>query len=281
MLYISIVLDPQLGHATHIFWIITRGVETAIVGNPTVDIIITKDGVYRRLGGPIYYASLVFGALGVKAKAVGVASAEVVKEIRNLLSKLNIEAQLEEADVATTFELDYTTKPRSVRLVAKPAKKIRHVSGDIVILSPVYDELAGVEVEADKVVVDLQGFIRARLPFPDADIVHLSYDDMQITPRELVRMGERWPIVVYTLGEDGAFLVKGGEVYYINSAKLNVPDTTGSGDVFLAALTYFYFYKKLDILEAVCEASKIVAGFLLTKTITKHEFSCIKQVVQV
>ncbi|MCU7787195.1 PfkB family carbohydrate kinase [Pyrobaculum sp. 3827-6] len=254
--------------------------EITVAGNPTVDIIITDRGVARRLGGPIYYASLVFGALGARARAVGVASSDLLGEIEQLLRSLGVEPQLEAADVTTTFELDYRTKPRKVRLVAKPSRGIASVSGGVVILSPVYDELAGTEVKGGKIVVDLQGYIRSGTPPPRADLVHLSHDDMQIATEELVKMGERWPVVVYTLGDEGAYIVERGVLYYINSARLEISDVTGSGDVFLAALTYYHYVKNLGVVEAACEASKIVAGFLSTRKIVKYDFECVKRVVQ-
>lgn len=254
--------------------------EITVAGNPTVDIIITDKGVTKRYGGPIYYTSLFFGSLGTRAKAVGVASSDVSGEIEQLLRSLGVQPELEEADVTTTFELDYRSKPRRVRLLAKPSRRIARVSGDIVILSPVYDELLGAEIRGRNIVVDLQGYVRSGTPPPRADLVHFSYDDMQVAAEELVKMEERWPVVVYTLGEEGAYIMERGTLYYINSARLEVSDATGSGDVFLAALTYYHYVKNLNVVEAACEASKIVAGFLVTRKVVKYNFECTIQVVR-
>lgn len=255
--------------------------EITIAGNPTIDIIITNTGAVKRYGGSIYYASLVLSALGAKVKVVGVASPDVISDITKALRDIGVEPVIEPADVTTTFELDYRTRPRSVRLVAKPSRGIEAVTGDIVILAPVYDELSGAKVVGNKIVADLQGYLRAKSPLPDADLVHFSYDDMQVTLEEIARFGKRWPTVVYTLGEEGAYIFHAGVMYYINSARLNIVDVTGSGDVFLAALTYFHYVKSLDIIDAACEASKIVAGFLATRKVVKYDFPCVKQVVQV
>jgi hypothetical protein len=103
--------------------------EISIAGNPTVDIIYTSSGVIKRYGGSILYISFALGAFGIRAKAVGVASREVLDDVTRLLSEMGAEPQLEEAEETTTFELDYRTKPRTVKLVKKPAKGIRRVEG--------------------------------------------------------------------------------------------------------------------------------------------------------
>jgi sugar/nucleoside kinase (ribokinase family) len=253
--------------------------EVVVAGNPTVDIIHTASGTSMRYGGSVLYISLALGALGVRAKAVGVASREVATEIRQILQRMGAAPQLEEADATTTFELDYRTKPRTVKLVKKPERGIRKVEGDVVILSPVYDELRDAEVKARKVAVDLQGYLRTRLPLPAADLVHFSYDDIQLTVRELVEFAKRWPAVVYTLGEEGAYVLQHGKISHINSAKIQTEDVTGSGDVFLAVLAYFHLLKGLDLISSACEASKYVAGFLARGVVTRYDFDCVIRAV--
>jgi len=254
-------------------------VKLVVAGNPTLDVIYTTTGVYRRYGGPIYYAALALRALGAEVEVIGVASSNDVEKLRRIFVEMGVRPRLFESDFTTTFELDYRVRPRSVKLLKKPSRGIEKVVGDIVILSPVYDELKSVKVNARTVVADLQGYLRSQSPLPRADLVHFSVDDIQLTPKELVRFAGRWPRVVYTLGEDGAYVLFDGSIYHINSAKVPTDDTTGSGDVFLAALTYFHLIKGLDILSATCEASMYVAGFLLTRQIVRHEFNCVKRVV--
>lgn len=253
--------------------------EISIAGNPTVDIIYTSSGVIKRYGGSILYISFALGAFGVRAKAVGVASRDVLDDMTRLLSEMGAEPQLEEAEETTTFELDYRTKPRTVKLVKKPAKGIRRVEGDVVVLAPVYDELKDVEVKATRIVADLQGYLRARLPLPKADLVHFSYDDIQLSEKELVEFAKRWPAVVYTLGEDGAYVVHRGKIHRLNSARIQTEDATGSGDVFLAVLVYFHFLKEYDLVSAACEASKYVAGFLAERVVSRRDFDCVTRAV--
>jgi len=254
-------------------------VKVVVAGNPTLDIIYTATGVYRRYGGPIYYAARALKALGAEVEVIGVASSDDVEKLGKIFAEMGVRPRLFESDSTTTFELDYRVRPRSVKLLKKPSRGIEKVAGDIVILSPVYDELKNAEVYARIVVADLQGYLRSQSPLPRADLVHFSVDDIQLTLKELVHFAERWPRVVYTLGEDGAYVLFDGYVYHINSAKVSTDDTTGSGDVFLAVLTYFHLVKGLDILSAACEASMYVAGFLLTRQIIRHEFNCVKRAV--
>ncbi len=255
--------------------------EIVVAGNPTVDIIHTASGTSKRYGGSILYISLALGALGVRAKAVGVASGEVAAEVGQILRNMGTTPQLEEAEVTTTFELDYRTKPRTVKLVKKPERGIKKVEGDIVILSPVYDELRNAEVKARKVAADLQGYLRARLPLPAGDLVHFSYDDVQLAEKEVVEFAKRWPAAVYTLGEDGAYVIQQGRVHYVNSAKIQTEDVTGSGDVFLAVLVYFHLLKGLDLISSACEASKYVAGFLARRVVARYDFDCVIRAVPV
>lgn len=56
--------------------------------------------------------------------------------------------------------------------------------------------------------------------------------------------------IVLKLGERGAFLYDGKEYYTFPAEKTNVVDTTAAGDVFTAALTYWYL-EKGNILKAV------------------------------
>lgn len=254
-------------------------VMVTVVGNPTIDIIYTHDGVFKRFGGPIYYASLALNALGAKARVVGVASPEVAHELREVFQRLGVEPQFVEADVTTTFELDYRKKPRSVRLLKRPSLGVKKASGDVVILSPVYDELRETVVDAGKVAADLQGYLRANLPPPEADLVHFSLDDLSLGLKELSEFASRWPTVVYTLGEEGAYVVQHGDVYYVNSARIKVEDVTGSGDVFLTALTYLHFVKREELFKAICESSQYVAGFLATGVVSRYQFDCAIQVV--
>lgn len=250
------------------------------MGNPTIDIIYTNKGIFKRYGGPTYYASLALAALYNNVRVLGVVSSEVAMELRKIFQEMGVKADLIEADVTTTFELDYRTKPRNVRLVKKPSRGIERVEGDIVILSPVYDELRDAEIRAKIVVADLQGYLRAKIPLPDANLVHFSYDDIQMSMKELLNFAKRWPYVVYTLGEEGSYVVMGSKLYYINSARLNVEDVTGSGDVFLAVLTLYHYIRGMDLLASVCEASKYTAGFLITKRVQRYEYDCTIQVVQ-
>lgn len=253
--------------------------EITVAGNPTVDLVYTNEGVYKRYGGPILYASKALRALGAEVRAVGVAAPQDIKELEKELP--GVQLDITAADTTTTFLLDYREKPRKVRLLKKPAVGIERVEGDIVILSPVFDELKNVKIKARLLAVDLQGYIRAGYTPPNADLVHFSLDDIQLTLREFTAYAAVWPRVVYTLGEEGAYVYLNREIYHVNSANLKVEDVTGSGDVFFAIVTYLHLGLGIDLLDAVCEASKYTAGFLISRSVTKYEFDCAIQAVQV
>ncbi|MGC8582964.1 MAG: PfkB family carbohydrate kinase [Thermoproteus sp.] len=245
-----------------------------IVGNPTVDYVVTSEGSTRRIGGPPYYMGLAFAALGLRPVAIGVVGPDERDFIEGELRKIGVEPRLIQGDATSVFELDYRSRPRRSAAVRRPSVKISGVvEGPLVVLNPVFDEIGAVEIYADVSAVDLQGFIRSGRDAPAADILHFSDDDVALDPRQLAKYNSKWRIVVYTLGDGGAYMSVDGRLYYAPSAGLDVEDTTGSGDVFLAVFSA-RFLRTGDAEEALCEASMYTAGYLRRKRIERYEYGC-------
>lgn len=249
-------------------------VKAFVVANPTVDYVITREGGSRRIGGPPYYMGLAFKALGVEAVAIGVVGSEEKEFIEQELRKIGVEPRLTVGDATTTFELDYRVKPRRSKVVRRPSVKISGlVEGPLVVINPVFDEIGRVEFYADVSAVDLQGFIRSGGEAPAADIVHFSDDDIAIEPRDLIKYNDKWRIAIYTTGSRGAYMSVEGRLYYAPSAEIDVDDTTGSGDVFLAVFSTFML-RINDPERALCEASMYTAGYLASKRVERLQYSC-------
>lgn len=245
-----------------------------VVGNPTLDYVITKDGVSTRIGGPPYYMGLAFRGLGLEVVAIGVVGPDEREFVEQELRKIGVEPQLIVGDATAVFELDYRVKPRRSSNIRRPSRKISGlVEGPLVVLNPVFDEIGQVEFYADVSAVDLQGFVRSGGEAPAADIVHFSDDDLAIDPRDLAKYNDKWRIALYTTGSGGAYMAFERRLYYAPSAGLDVDDVTGSGDVFLAVFSA-YVLRNGDPEEALCEASQYTAGYLRLKRIEKLEYDC-------
>ncbi|MFB6490448.1 MAG: carbohydrate kinase [Thermoproteus sp. AZ2] len=246
-----------------------------IVGNPTVDLIITNLGVAKRVGGPPYYMGMALAALGIRPIALGVVGSEEAELVSRELSKIGVEPRLKIGDATAYFELDYRQRPRRAKALRRPTTKIDGVvEGPLVLIAPVYDEVGRLEFAADLSAVDLQGFIRAGLEAPNADVAHFSDDDMAVELGELPRLNKKWRIVLYTRGIGGAYMAYDGVIYYADSARINAEDVTGSGDVFLAVFATIML-RRGDPEAALCEASSYTAGFLARGRVERLEYGCV------
>jgi Sugar kinases, ribokinase family len=253
---------------------LVASVKAYIVGNPTVDYIVTREGSSRRIGGPPYYMGLAFAALGLSPVAIGVVGPDEREFIEGELRRIGVEPRLIEGDATAAFELDYRSRPRRSRPLRRPSARISGaVEGPLVAVNPVFDEVGDVEIYADVSAVDLQGFIRSGREAPAADILHFSEDDAALDPRQLVKYNSKWRIAVYTLGGGGAYMAVDGRLYYAPSADLEVDDTTGSGDVFLAVFSA-RFLETGDAEEALCDASSYTASYLLYRRVDRYRYDC-------
>lgn len=245
-----------------------------IVANPTIDIVITREGRAKRVGGPPYYMGLALSALGIRAEAVGVVGPDEYDVIAGELEKIGVRPRLKIGDATAYFELDYNSKPRRSKALRRPSVKIEGlVEAPLVLVNPVFDEVGDLRFFADLSAVDLQGFLRSGTAPPEADIVHFSDDDMAVDPGKLGEYNEKWNIVLYTQGAAGAYMSTEGRLYFVESAGIEAEDTTGSGDIFLAAFAAVMM-RRGDAVEALCEASKYVAGYLRYRALKKIEYDC-------
>ncbi|CCC82707.1 PfkB family carbohydrate kinase [Thermoproteus tenax] len=245
-----------------------------VIANPTIDYVITSEGVARRMGGPPYFMGMALTALGYDVEAVGVVGPEDRKFIEEELSRIGVRPKLIEGDATTVFELDYRVRPRASRALRRPTVKISGTfEAPLIIINPVYDEIGRVDFYADISAVDLQGFIRSRTEPLEADILHFSDDDVALEPRDILKFNDKWRIVLYTRGALGAYMAVNKRIFYAHSASIDVEDTTGSGDIFLAVFAAVML-RKGDPAEALCEAVRRVAGYLAFKRVEQAEFDC-------
>ncbi len=90
-------------------------------------------------------------------------------------------------------------------------------------------------------------------------VVHLDPADYKNSLLELAGKYEM-KIVCVTLGEDGCLLTNGTQLSYCPGYKVNVLDTTGAGDAFVAAMTLSVLERKS--ISEIGQVSNRLAGFI-------------------
>ncbi len=249
--------------------------DIVIVGNPTLDKVVMKDGSVRfSIGGPPYYIGLALAELGYRPLAVGVVGRGIKRAVEDLLGSIGVVPMLLPDEETTTFELDYTHVPRRVRLLKKPSTRIGSVpQGRLCIVAPVFDEAAEVVPSCMLNALDVQGFVRSGMwrGWDEYDILHISIDDVELDDTSLRRMS-RGKIVLYTLGPKGLYIYRDGE-----ATRLEVDgvegDETGAGDTFLAVFSVRTM-EGWDVFDAACDAARRVVGKVLTGRPSPYVVRC-------
>ncbi|MEO4053708.1 carbohydrate kinase [Solibacillus sp. CAU 1738] len=107
--------------------------------------------------------------------------------------------------------------------------------------------------------------------FDDADILKLTDEELFfLTETETIEEGLAAldsllvPIVLITVGADGAYVVLNGEVIHVPVDKIIPVDTTGAGDAFMAGVLRYVHYNGLpttteEIIECVAFGNKLGA----------------------
>lgn len=86
-------------------------------------------------------------------------------------------------------------------------------------------------------------------------------DDLYSAAKVFFALGVKY--VVITLGADGVYVASKEKQSFIPSPKVNVVDTTGAGDAFVAGIIYGLYYQK-DIFEA-CKYGHTMAASTLAR----------------
>ncbi len=236
-----------------------------VVGNPTIDKVVSRDGnVHLSFGGPPYYIGLALAELGYRPLAIGVVGEKEKGAVEELLGSIGVVPRLIPSDETTMFELDYTYVPRRVRLIKKPAMRVNAIPrGRLCIVAPVLDEALDASPNCRLNALDAQGFIRSGVwrGWEEYDIVHISVDDMEFDGDYLRRMS-RGRMVLYTLGSQGLYIYSHGEAMRLEVDGVE-GDETGAGDTFLAVFSARVL-EGWSVLDAACDAVRRVTGKILT-----------------
>lgn len=278
--------------------------DLAIISNLALDtvtqgsITIAKD----RLGGPPFYAGGAAASLGLKVTLISKIGYDFPQSYLSLLRNLGINLDYMSRSIrkTTRYLLNYRGEERSLKLLSSADKiklnDITMVNAKYVLISPIAKELTLKELKPlidyyksrkSKVMLDIQGFVRRFSKnglvsyktsnlliraFKDVDLVKMSNIEQQAllpncSPLEAIMKLRRLTraIVVVTLGPKGCLIGLNEGVFHVPSKEILTSDTTGAGDVFAGAFTYYMSKIAENPLRAACFSSAYTSFFLELK----------------
>lgn len=199
-------------------------------------------------------------------------------------------------DIGTEFDLITGQKEAQIEIIVdKNGEKgfIRSVneiplktkkSADFIIISTIADEFKLEMIDENlegEIALDLQGYIRSsklnnkKFTLPKAiekkiNIIKLTEEELSSLENEFI---DTYPNIIFiiTKGQFGADIIKNSKSYHYNAPQIELMDTLGAGDVFLAAFTA-KFMKSKDLRDSGNFANDYVSQFLKkNKCINRYE----------
>jgi len=270
----------------------------AVIGSTTIDNIVQGDRSWFKIGGATTYAGITYSRHGIKTLAVtniAKRDPEIIKKLRK--EKIKVCSGQTEATTRFINYLDNDNRRQKIKQRAAPIScaQIRNaLEGlNLVHLGPLHP--SDIDIQAIKslnkgdlyVILDAQGFVRSvenELVYPavstgltDAlrisNLVKASIQEYkaiigfyQIDLSGLMRRFKINEFIV-TSGEKGGFVKTIFEEtvqYQASKAKKadsvkSIKDSTGAGDIFLAAYVISRILKRQMIANASQYAAKLVA----------------------
>ncbi len=253
-----------------------------VVGHLVRDVIIRGSGIESRVGGGAYYSA---------ATLANFCDVEVLTSVgrdfpENWLAGLRergIKLHIVPSERSTSYRLRYldaNTRELSLLSVAEEISELPEGNYDVIILNPVAGEIPPETVDEAKrrspfVAADVQGFIRSpeigklRLRgingtiFEGLKVLHADVSEISLVSG--LRPEAVEVLLVSNGSEDGRAYLRGREYTY-RPAKVPVEESTGAGDVFLAAFSYFY--TQCPFIQALKRAAAFTALFLRHRNFT-------------
>jgi len=245
-----------------------------IIGHITRDLL--EDG--SRLGGTAVYSSLLAQRLGLKVALFTSCDKEL-----SLDSLSGIEIYNQGSNNTTTFNNQYSSKGRQQLLLNRaPDLDLNQLpaawrKARIVHLAPVAGELShnsGNYFPDSAVYYSLQGWLRdwdqdglinpvsfpvlEPGPTPPAG-AFLSLEDLGTDRGQLDKLRNVFPLLVLTLGKEGAELYINQSMTKIHPRSSTETDPTGAGDIFAAAFIIEKEIRGKPAYNSACYASAMAA----------------------
>ena len=246
-----------------------------VVGHLVIDRIVRKDKEELRIGGGAYYSALALSSF-CDVKVITSVGKDFPREWLEELTERGIAVEVLPSAESTSYELRYLDgNRRKLRLLsrAKPIASVNAEGFDLVVLNPVADEIPPVLVSrlAEKhfVATDVQGFIREPIPGPlrlkpldgsflrGVRVLHSDINEFEyvkgLNPSDV-------GVLLLSDGPNPGTAYLRGKAYSFEPLRVDVPESTGAGDVFLAS--FAYFYRRCPFVQALKRAAAFTALFL-------------------
>jgi len=264
------------------------------IGNPVYDYIKTKkiesDG--RVLSGCSTNAALALAKLGEEVSLIGAIGDDYKTGFKKKLDSLNIKSEIISSKESGGFSLVYYDDfgNRTLDLLGRAAN-IGHIAQELyedssaVLIGPILGEVSFDEMRAIRrnfdgfFFCDPQGLLRnadetGRIYHEKVEGIEdilglftvvkpnelegkvLTGVDCRKEPYKAARIIKSWgpEIVIVTLAEQGSVIYDGHDYIDIPPYEVDLIDSTGAGDTYMAGFTYEYL-KTGDLKKAGCFAS--------------------------
>jgi len=266
------------------------------IGNPVYDYIKTKkiesDG--RVLSGCSTNAALALAKLGEEVSLIGAIGDDYKTGFKKKLDSLNIKSEIISSKESGGFSLVYYDDfgNRTLDLLGRAAN-IGHIAQELyedssaVLIGPILGEVSFDEMRAIRrnfdgfFFCDPQGLLRnadetGRIYHEKVEGIEdilglftvvkpnelegkvLTGVDCRKEPYKAARIIKSWgpEIVIVTLAEQGSFIYDGHDYIDIPPYEVDLIDSTGAGDTYMAGFTYEYL-KTGDLRKSGCFASSV------------------------
>jgi sugar/nucleoside kinase (ribokinase family) len=236
-----------------------------IAGHVAVDEVITDDGSFHQLGGPPCFSAGLGKTLGFDVKPITKIGEDFPEEYEPVLRSLGFSTMKSTGFQSTRFVLDYRHSPRRMKLptICEPIKLTEVADAEKLLLCPIAGEISDPlmkEVDPSFLALDPQGLLRSvgrdysvepkkwwnpevlrklDLLKTSSSEHHLITEtvDIKQSLRKLIESGVSTAVI--TDGSNGSFVMSGSGVLHVPVFPVDVVDSTGAGDVFIAGLAAF------------------------------------------
>jgi sugar/nucleoside kinase (ribokinase family) len=238
-----------------------------------------------RPGGTIYYSALSALGLGLNV-AVLTACAPEDAHLLNELEEAGVTVEVQPSRSTTTFTNRYDASGNRTQTLSARADDLdltrvpsEWASAPIIHLAPIAAELPqdapALFTGARILGITPQGWLRSwdavgrvthsALPFldtlhklPSNAVVVLSREDLGFSEEAMASYAAKVPTLVVTDGTRDAVTFTAGKPTYVPAFAIDVPQPTGAGDTFAAAL-FSYLLHAADLCEATRFAHAVAA----------------------
>jgi len=268
-----------------------------VAGHITIDEVITNTESYHQLGGPPCFAASLGKTLGFDVEIITRIGEDLPDKYEPALEMLGISTRRSAGYQNTRFVLDYRYNPRRMRLptICEPIHPKDVANSERLLLCPISGEIKDQlmeEIDPSFIGLDPQGLLRNIdsdsnvIPkkwwnpkvLSKLDLLKTSSSehhlitgttDIKKSLRKLTDHGVDTAVI--TDGSNGSYVMTGAKLLHIPIYPVNLVDSTGAGDAFIAGLAA-YLDEGLSWACAVASASS--SSIVETKGIEiKHKRS--------